>query len=247
MPRNIVLFCFLTVSLVFAYNENSMPGLDVPTQLDPKSLEASIVHRFYRSPTANFPDNFITMANVMLGLKYVILPKLEAGTSYQFMGKEYAFHAAYSLFFPKAFLRTQALVRFFGAQRDNDTLWNENFLYEINFQSEPIAGRFLPVINLAYNGLTKKVGLGTGLDVVIFRNFDFLAEYYPVLGTRETVLYSETKKVNCFLAGLKYSTPGHQFMFTISNNYDIGNRRHMAGATDNTLYYGFNIQRLFSF
>lgn len=247
MPRNIVLFCFLTVSLVFAYNENSMPGLDVPTQLDAKNLEASIVHRFMRSPTANFPDNFITMANVMPGLKYVVLPKFEVEASYQFMGKEYAFHAAYSLFFPKAFLRTQALLRFFGAQRDGDTLWDRNFLYEINFQSEPIAGRFLPVINLAYNGLTKKVGLGTGLDIVILGNLDFLAEYYPVLGTRETVLYKETKKVNCYLAGLKYSTSGHQFMITISNSSDIGNRRIIAGATDNTLYYGFNIQRLFSF
>jgi len=246
MKKDGLFFCFLLTSLSFAYDENSMPDLAVPTQLDAKSIEANILHRFLRTPSADFPDNFINMANVGLGLKYVIIPKLEVGTSYQFLYKEYTFHAAYSAFFPKQYLRTQALIQFFGARRDFDTLWDYNFLYQLNVQSDPIAGRFLPVINLAYNGLSKKPGLGAGIDVVTLANLDILAEYYPVMGTRDTT-FSGTKLVNSFLVGLKYTTAGHQFMFTLSNNYNIGTRRLMAGAMDNTLYYGFNINRLFSF
>jgi hypothetical protein len=204
------------------------------------------VHSFLRDPSANFPDNFISHANVLVGLKYVLLPKLEVGASYQFYFKEYTFHAAYSLFFPKQFLRTQALIQFFGAQHDYDENWDENFLGQLNVQSDPILGRILPIANLAYDGLSKKVGLGTGIDVIILGNLDFLAEYYPVLGARDTAFTGQLK-VNYFSTGIKLSTAGHQFMFTISNNFDIGIRRHMAGATDNTLYYGFIIQRLFSF
>ena len=239
-----MVFCFSLCFLPYAYDENSMLSLSVPTELDANSLEANIVHRFLREPTATFPDNFISQANVLVGLKYIVLPKLEVGTTYQFFFKEYTFHAAYSLFLPKQFLRTQALIQFFGDRHDLDQNWDYNFLYQLNFQSEPIAGRCLPVVNLAYNGLSKKVGLGTGMDVVILKNLDFLAEYYPVLGARDTS-YTGNAKVNYFSTGIKITTAGHQFMFSISNDYDIGARRHMAGATDNTLYYGFNIQRLF--
>jgi len=137
------------------------------------------------------------------------------------------------------------MIQYFGASHDDDqTIWDYNFLYQINIQSEPIAGRCLPVVDLAYNGLSKKVGLGTGIDVIVLKNLDFLAEYYPVLGARDTS-YNGSAKVNYFSTGIKITTAGHQFIFSISNDYDIGARRHMAGATDNTLYYGFNIQRLF--
>jgi hypothetical protein len=241
----IALFSLLFSFNVFAFDENSMPSLSTPTQLDPNSMEASIVHRFLREPAGIFPDNFISHANVSVALKYIPLQKLEVGTSYQFYFKEYTFHAAYSLFLPQRILRTQALIQFFSAQHDLDQNWDQNFFYQINIQSEPIAGRCLPIVNIGFNGLTKKPGIGTGIDVIILNNLDFLAEYYPVLGARDTS-YNGSAKVNYFSTGIKLTTAGHQFMFSISNDYDIGVRRHMAGATDNTLFYGFNIQRLFA-
>ena len=188
------------------------PSLSVPTQLDVNNLEANIVHRFLREPTATFPDNFISHANVLVGLKYIVLPKLEVGTSYQFFFKEYTFHAAYSLFMPKQFLRTQAMIQFFGDQHDLDENWDYNFLYQLNFQSEPIAGRCLPVVDLAYNGLSRKIGLGTGIDVIILKNLDFLAEYYPVLGARDTS-YTGNAKVNYFSTGIKITTAGTSLCF----------------------------------
>jgi hypothetical protein len=250
MIYRLMVLCFLLIpSFTYAYEENCMLNLAVPTQIEAQSLEAIIMHRFYRNPDADFPDNFINLANVNLGLRYLIIPKLEVGTSYQFYRKEYTFHGAYSLFLPKQFLRTQALIQFFGAKHNADPTdgnWDHNFLYQVNFQSEPLANIFMPVMDFAYDGLNKKTGMGVGIDVAIRSNIDLLGEYYPVLGERELNSAGE-EKANCFSAGIKFTTYGHHFMLTIANNYEIGMRRLMAGAEDNTIYYGFNIHRLFSF
>jgi len=246
MNRLLIACCCLFVAQgAYAYDEHCMPGLAVPTQIDEQNLEASIAHRFSRTPGPDFPDNFIQFANVRLGLRYVVLPRLEVGTSYQFFQKEYTFHGAYSLFLPDLFLRTQALVQFFGAKHDIDNGWDHNLLYQLNLQSEPLAGRLLPAVNLVFDGLSQKAGLGTGLDVVVTDNVDLVGEYYPVLGKRDT-LFDGKQVVNCFQAGVRFTTAGHHFTLTIGNTYEIGIRRLMAGTASNTIYYGFNIERLFS-
>jgi hypothetical protein len=247
MVQGLVVFaCILVSSLCYAYEENCMPDLAVPTGIEAKSMEVIITHRFYRIPGADFPDNFINYANVKLGLRYVVIPKLEIGTTYQFFRKEYTFHSAYSLFMPKQFLRAQALLQFFGAKNDLNQTWDHNLLYQINLQSEPLGRRFLPALDFAYNGLNKKAGMGTGIGVALKSNVDFLAEYYPVIGKKD-LSSGGSENVNCFLVGVKLTTYGHHFMFSVANNYETGMRRLMAGTADNTLYYGFNIHRLFSF
>ena len=241
-----VLCCFFTASMTGAYTENCMPDLPVPTQLEAGGLEAAVQHRFYRTPGADFPDNFINMANVKLGLRYVPLPKFEVGTTYDILFKEYDFHAGYSVFLPKIFLRAQALAEFYGAKRDFSDTWDHSLLSQINLQGEPLAGVVLPVADFAYDGLTRKFGIGTGIDLAVRENIDLLGEYYPVLGDRTSILPGE-KAVNCFAAAVKISTLGHHFVFTVSNNNELGMRRHIRGAPNNTIYYGFNIHRLFSF
>lgn len=238
----IVAGLLFTASLTFAYTENGMPELAVPTQLDEGSLEATIQHRFLRIPGPDFPDNFINMANVKLGLRYVPLPKFETGTSYDFLYKEYDFRAGYSVFLP--YLRMQALAAYYGAKRDLSLKWDHSFFGQVNFQSEPLAGRVLPAVDLAYDGLTRKMGIGTGMDIVVLDNLDLLGEYYPVLGKRDTLFGKAA--VNCWAAAVKITTPGHHFILSVSNNYELGMRRHIRGAQDNTVYYGFAIQRLFS-
>jgi hypothetical protein len=241
-----IVCCLFTVSIAFAYTENCMPELAVPTELETGCLEAAIQHRFLRIPGPDFPDNFINMANVKLGLRYVPLPKLEAGTSYDFLYKEYDFRAGYSVFFPRQYLRTQILAAFYGAKRDFYNHWDHSFFGQVNLQSEPLAGRVLPIVDISYDGLTRRAGLGTGIDIMMRSNIDLLGEYYPVLGNRESILPGK-KAVNCFNAAVKFTTAGHHFILSVSNNYELGMRRHMRGAADNTLYYGFTIHRLFSF
>lgn len=247
--RVISLYCFLIFSLTFAYDEKNMADLIVPTQIVPKSLEVNIVHRFLRNPTGDFPDNFITLANVDLGLRYVIWSKLEIGAGWLFLPKEYTFDAAYSYFIPDLYIRTQAYIQFFGTQTvfGDRTSWKNNALYQINLQSEPIAGKIFPTINFIYDGFGEKFGIGTGIDFELRENIDIVGEYFPVLGTRDTVPFSGEPLVNCYSVGFKISTPGHHFMFTVSNSTDRGIRRLMRGTYNNNINFGFNIQRLISF
>ena len=243
-------FVFLGISLSFGYEEKNMADLIVPTQIEPKSLEISILHRFTRAPSADFPDNFINFANVQLDLRYIVWSKLEIGTGYQLYPiKEYTFHAAYSYFIPDLFLRTQAYIQFFGTQTipGERTSWKNNALYQINLQSEPIAGRVLPTVNFIYDGLAAKFGIGTGIDIAVKDDMDIVGEYFPVIGTRDTVPYFGGTKVNCYSVGFKITTHGHHFMFSVANSTDLGVRRLMRGTLNNNIYFGFNIQRLLSF
>lgn len=236
----------LVVSLsVTAYDENCMIELAVPTRLEAGSLEAIVAHRFYRQPGPDFPDNFINTADVKLGLRYVPLAKVEAGTSYDFRNKEYNFNAGYSFFLPRQYLRTQVLAVFYGAKRDFSDTWDHSFFGQLNVQSEPLAGRILPIVDLGFDGLTKRFGIGTGIDLVVRDNIDILGEYYPVLGKRDTS-FSGKKATDCFAAAIKFTTSGHQFVLSVANNYEFGMRRHLRGSLNNTLYYGFSIRRLFS-
>jgi hypothetical protein len=229
-----------------------MADLSVPVQIPPQSLEINIVHRFFRATDGDFPDNFITFANVNLALRYVILNKLEVGTGYLLspsLPKEYALYAAYSYFLPQIFLRTQAYVQLFGTQTvsGDSRSWRNNGLYQINLQSEPIAKRFFPTVNFIFDGLTKKFGIGTGIDISVLETYDIVAEYFPVIGARDIDQMTQNEKVNnCFSIGFKKSTAGHHFIFSVSNNTDLGVRRLMRGSTTNNIYFGFNIQRLIS-
>ncbi|HUI94058.1 MAG TPA: DUF5777 family beta-barrel protein [Chitinivibrionales bacterium] len=244
--RHAMLFLAAGIALASAYDEKSMPDLIIPEQIDSKSLEVNVTHRFYRIPTAQFPDNFIAGANVKVGLRYAIWEGLEVRSEYVFIPKEFAFDAGYTLSFPQLYFRAQAYLQFYGAQSDVSSNWNYNALYEINLQSTAILWRLFPVVNFAFDGLSKKFGLGTGLDIMILDNLDLVGEYYPVLGARD-IQFNGAPRVDYFLAGVKLTTHGHHFMINVGNSRDMVMRRLMRGAPDNTLSYGFTIQRLFAF
>jgi hypothetical protein len=243
----------LMAATIYAYEEKCMPDLVVPTDIPPKNLEATIVHRLDRNPAGQFPDNFMTSANARLGVRYVVWSKIEAGADYLYCSsslispKEFSLHTAYSYFIPKLFLRTQVDLLFFGAQQPGfETPWDYNMLYQLNVQSEPFWKRVLPVINLAYDGLLKKFGMGGGIDVAVAENIDIVGEYYPAIGARDTTPEGN-QNVNCYSVGVKITTYGHHFLFTLGNSTDIGVRHLMHGAKNNNIYFGFNLQRLFAF
>lgn len=171
---------------------------------------------------------------------------LEASAEFVFVPKEYTLNACYSLSFPQLFFRAQARLQFYGAQNNAFTGWDYNGLYEINLQSTALLGRIYPVVNIAFDGLSRKFGIGTGLDATVWNNIDVVGEYYPVLGKPDTQ-FNGTPLVNCFLAGVKITTFRHHFFINVSNSTDMVMRRLMRGTPDNTLRYGFTIQRLFGF
>ena len=250
-----ICFVLLAASLALPYEEKSLPNLVVPSQIEPQTLEFNIAHRFYRNPAGDFPDNIIFGADVKLGLRYMIWKKLEVGACYQlnpysaYALKEYSLQTAYSLFFPKIFLRTQAYVQLYGTEAFSGQPWTAAGLYQIDLQSDPILGWILPVVNLIYDGGSRTFGLGTGLDLAVFNNLDLFGEYFPNIGARDSAYFGGATpgpKVNAFTAGVKITTYGHHFMLLVGNGTEIGVRRLMRGTPGNNIYFGFTIQRLFS-
>lgn len=242
----------LMAAAMYAYDEKCMPDLVVPTGIPPQSLEATIVHRFDRIPSGQFPDNIMASANAKIGVRYVIRAGLEGGAEYLYCPssvigqKEYAVHAAYSHAVPAVPLCAQAYVRYFGVQSWFNQPWERNLLYQLTIQSKPVWGRISPVVNLAYDALAGKPGMGAGVDVAVAENIGIVGEYYPPLGARDSSRAGKLD-VHCFSLGARIATYGHHFLFTLGNSTDIGARHLMRGTVNKNLYFGFNLQRLFAF
>jgi hypothetical protein len=63
------------------------------------------------------------------------------------------------------------------------------------------------------------IGLGTGLDIAVRENLDFVGEYFPVTGGKDSVAFGGGPVMaNCYSVGFKISTPGHHFMFSVSQH-----------------------------
>lgn|GEM_PF-378372 len=236
-------------SQLFAF-ETSMLNLKVPSNLDGKSLLFELQHRFKGVLTEEPIENFFGLdlgANVSLGLRYAIVPRLELNAAYTTHEGEYRVGASYAHHIPQIFLMVQADVQYFNFERNGER--NGNLFYSTAVQSYPIANSFSPVINFAYDSYDEKFGLGIGLQVGFdwwfgpIERISLIGEYYPVLDEEETITGPE----NYFAAGLRVDTDGHRFMLQIGNGWNTGPRRLMLGTTSNDIYIGFNIQRLLRF
>ena len=233
-------------AISFAYDEKCFPDLAVPTGIEARSLEAGIAHRFFRAPAAGFPDNFITGANACLMLRYALSSDLEIGASYLFIPKQYTLHTGYTIRVRPLFVNLQPYISYFGVQPDYDQRWRNGVLYQLNLQSEPLLRMITASLDAAYDGYGKKYGIGMGVDIDLLENIALLGEYYPVIGERDTTFFG-AEKVNCFIFGIKISTYGHHFIITFGNTADMGIRRLMRGTENNSLRFGFNLERQFSF
>jgi hypothetical protein len=105
-------------------------------------------------------------------------------------------------------------------------------------ESRPVAKRFIPVINLGYDGYHEKMGCGLGMSISILEKVSLLGEYFPVLDS------DQDEREDSFAFGFRIRTYGHFFLFLLGNNVEIGTRQLMRGAVNNELHFGFNIQRL---
>lgn len=251
--KKIWVLALLAPSVFFGY-ELGMIAADVPSPLEKMTLEFYTDHRFYGSVTE---DPFGTLfglyagANSLLGLKFAPVKGLEIGASRRSVQKEWVAGASYSHRFPAAFIRGRLGIRFFTYTDATQETRPMNLFYYLNLQSEPLLGRIKPTITVAYDGYNQRVGLGTGLSILLFRyvwyfeEISLLAEYYPVLGRPPGADYLGESDV--WLAGLGFSTSGHQFILSIANTYEEGPRRLMLGSDSEGFHLALGIKRIFKF
>ena len=245
----LVVYVLLFVQLMSAFEPSAL-SLRVPSNLDQKSLVVDIRHRMYGVLTEDPFENFFGMdagANISLGMRYALLPRLELKASYTTFEEEYRLGASYAHDLPQIYLKGQVDIEYFDFELAGER--NRNFYYCLALQSFPLGGVFIPTVNVAYDGFNEKFGLGFGADLGFdwyfgpIEHVSLIGEYYPILESEELITGAE----NYFAAGLRLDTYGHHFMFQVSNGYEIGTRRMMLGAPTNDIYLGFNIQRILQF
>ncbi len=249
--RTILVVFFLLACAGFGVaGESTALNLSVPSHLDAKSLAIEIRHRFYGVLTEDPLENFFGLnlgANAHLGMRYAVIPRLEINVSYTTYEREYRVGASYAAQLPAMPVEGQLDLQYFDFYRAQERF--RYFYAAIALQSQPIAGTFIPTINVGYDGYSEKVGFGFGLEAGSEWEFgpieriSLIAEYYPVLRRDDTI----NGPNNYYAAGLRIDTYGHHFMLQISNGWEIGPRRLMLGAITNDVYLGLSIHRYMRF
>jgi hypothetical protein len=246
------LILILLPGLMFAY-ELGMLNVEVPSPLEKLTLEFDLEHRFYGSITDTL-SNFLGVydgANSFLGLKFTPVKGLEVGVSRKSTQREWSAGASYSHRFPRAFIRGRVGIDYFNYQETGVEPRPQNLFYQLTLQSEPILKRIKPTFAVAYDGYNQRVGLATGISVILFTNvwyfeeIGLLGEYYPVVGRSPDASWLGSN--DAFVFGIGFSTAGHHFLLSLGNTWDVGSRRLMLGTNSGGLHIGLGIKRRFEF
>jgi hypothetical protein len=230
--------------------EPGMLNMHVPSHLKNTESVFMIHHRFYGKITEDPLRTFFGMdvgANIGIGLRYALLPRLELKTSYTRYQKEYTIGTSYAHYFPALSLRSQIGLQFFSYELSGIEDRRQNIFFDISLQSERIFKKLIPVVNIGFDAYNERIGFGAGGELDFDTNIgpvkktSILGEYFPVTERDTTITGSH----NSFAVGLKLETYGHHFVLLVGNNSQIGTRRLMLGADNNDLFFGFNVHRFF--
>lgn len=250
--RKLIVFFALAPLTLFAY-ELGMLEMEVPTPLEQFNLQFFLDHRFGDATDRPFGTffGFYSGINALQELKFIPIKGLEIGANRRSRQSEWTLGASYSLRVPKIYLRGRLGAEFFSYQDITQPERPMNFFFSATLQSEPILKRVKPILTIGYDLYNQKLGSGAGLSAIIFTNVWYfeeialLGEYYPVFGrSAERPWLGD---YNVWIAGLGFSTPGHQFLFSVGNTFDEGARRLMLGSDSEGLHIGLAIKRKFKF
>jgi hypothetical protein len=214
MRKSIIIILIIFGSIVFATERSSL-NLKVPSGLGKRQLVFEILHRFY----GKLSDSYIGIeagSNFDVGLRYRLMRNLEASTSFTRNWHEYTFDVGYAFDQPK-FLKSQIDLQYFRYKSFADPQATQNLFYQVFLQTEPIFKKISPVVNIGYDGQSKRIGAGLGIDFGFnlqagpIQSMNIIGEYFPVFNRDLLVTYPK----NSFAAGIKLNTWGHQFMLLV--------------------------------
>jgi hypothetical protein len=244
-----IIFLLLAGSL-WAYENAAMPDMSTPSELKAGQAEFILNHRFRGLVDEQPIDNLFGMhggANVGLGFRVSAGKGLDITLSHVLDSRESSLNLGYSFSVPNLLLRAKLEARLFSFRplQYLETRKTSE-LFDLAIQTQPLAGSLSPVVNVFYDGFTKKWRFAAGCDVLLTGKFHVFGEYYPQ--TENTILK------NCFEFGFKVLTWGHQFYFLLGNGSEpfqympgIGNRSLAMGSVSNKLHFGFSIHRFLEF
>jgi len=234
----------------FGY-EQGMPALDVPYSMQSGKLEVTIQHRFVGEAFKDIFDTFFgadSGANIFLGCRYFLPAGLEVDASHQRAGGQYDLGAGYNRQFSGFPAGVHLGVSVFtikaptaADQKNRDT----GFYGSAGVEAGPLAGRFDLAATLAYDSDAGRPCLGFGVDASVTERMNLVGEFYPAMDgdSAHPALGND-----CWAAGIRVNTWGHQFSLLMSNSTAIG-LRSLAGGTypvDDHVRLGFIVRRQLS-
>lgn len=239
-------FFLLAIVTILPSYETSMLNMDVPTNLEYKTMEVNIRHRFMGAIDDELIDNFFGMdigANINLGVRFPIYSKLELELDYIRVNSEYNLALSYKLPTISIF-KSQIEFEYFSFEKLGQTERRNNFLYQIDLQSKELFSRVTPALNLGFDGYHERFILALGMNVKFTDSWGMIAEYFPVIDRNNDASGRTSVGENsCFAIGLRLQTYAHHFMLILSNNDKIGIRNMGLGSPTDDLKFGFNLSR----
>jgi hypothetical protein len=234
----------------FGY-EQGMPSLEVPYSMEPGKLELTIQHRFVGKAFEDVFDSFFGAdlgANVLFGCRYFLPAGFELGASHQRAGGEYSLGAGYN----RQFAGFPAGLRF-GASiftieqplPDDPDNRDSGFFGSAAVEAGPFADRLSLAANVGYDGNAGRTCLGFGLDGAVTERLSLVGEYSPAMSGDEDHPALDN---DCWTAGVRLDTWGHQFCVVLSNTTSIGLRSIAGGIypVDDMVRLGFSVRRQLS-
>ncbi len=231
--------CFISARAEQA--ENTMLNLLVPSGLEQGQAYFNIGHKYfynlldYKSPDEDVFAPITAGANINIGFRYMIWNGIEAGLHYNGAGQEKRVSLSWSTAFEMAAV---SVYSEFFSYRESGGAYANNLFALVSGQSMKFFDVLSFTLNLGYDGYNEKPVAGAGASATFMEKYSVMAEFYPV--------FKDGTGGYCF--GFKAVTYGHQFVFFAGNTAGQGPRNTMlSGSSPESLYMGFNIQRLIEF
>ncbi len=225
-----------------------------PSGLEARQMDFSIIHRFlgniFDRPLVTF-FGINEGANVTMEARYMIGWGAQVSLVYDWYHAEITAGGSWRYAFAGAPVSLQADVQYFNLGETGGSRAGGVF-GAVAATAGPLFGFISPVLSAGYDSYFNRVGFAGGLLFLILKDVPGLAvivEASPPFGIGGT-LHADQLGANPSLSlAVRLDTYGHNFLFVMSNSYQLGERRLMTGAPGflNALYLGFTVRRRFDF
>lgn len=251
-------------SLVWS-DPRTMIDIVPPSGLEAKQADLTILHRFLGNV---FDRPFVTFfginegANVSMAFRFMIGYGVELNLVYDWLHAEVAAGGSWRYTFSGAPVSLQADLQYFNTGQTGGTRAGGLFA-AVSGAAGPLFGRLTPVITTGFDSYFVRVSFAAGLLFVILPDvpgLSVIAEFAPPFGIGGAFHADELGGNPAISLAARLDTYGHNFLFVISNSFQLGERRFMTGVPAgaagtgiggsgflNALYFGFTVRRRFDF
>lgn len=237
MKISAVLMALLT-GIGFAYGAGLLNLVSPETGLEKGDFEFIMHHRFFGAALKNEPfETFFGLdngANAMVGFSYSPLNGITTGLFHSRLWKTNGLLCRWNGNPSGIQLGIEAglssIKPTVNADRETGLIASASVAVPL------LNGRIRPILNYAFDGNREENGAGLGLEAALTERTALFGEYFPQ-GDNDTK--------DCFGAGIRHATWGHQFQLGLTNSSGIGVYEQLTGSSTGDLSFALSVRRKF--